>query len=40
MENQNERSKESLELQEYIKTKAEAETKVQNEQETLRKSFK
>ena len=39
MENQNERSKESLDLQEYIKTKAEAETKVQNEQETLRKSF-
>ena len=40
MENSNERSKESLDLQEYIKTKAEAETKVQNEQETLRKSFK
>ena len=39
MENSNERSKESLDLQEYIKTKAAAETKVQNEQETLRQSF-
>lgn len=39
MENSNERSKESLDLQDYIKSKAAAETKVQNEQETLRKSF-
>lgn len=40
MENQNERSKESLDLQDYIKAKAVAETKVQNEQAELRKTFK
>ena len=39
MEHNNERSQESLELQPYIKSKAEAEAKIQNEQETLRKSF-
>lgn len=39
MEQNNERSQESLDLQAYIKTKAEAEAKIQNEQETLRKSF-
>ena len=39
MEQNNERRQESLDLQAYIKSKAVAETKVQNEQETLRKSF-
>lgn len=39
MEQTNERSKESLDLQDYIKAKAVAETKVQNEQAELKKSF-
>ena len=39
MEQNNERIQESLDLQTYIKSKAEAEAKIQNEQETLRKSF-
>ena len=39
MEQNNERSQESLDLQAYIKTKAEAETKVQTEQAELKKSF-
>lgn len=39
MENQNERSQESLDLQDYIKSKQAEQTKVVTQQAELRKSF-